>query len=84
MHIIITVVHHKATAHRVCVLVTLTFIEFRYIRTSSNCLKRKKQEAMHCLPGIVSTRNDKHALRAALRGHNDIKTKFIRHTAFAC
>lgn len=24
------------------------------MRTSSNCLKRKKQEAMHCLPGMVS------------------------------
>lgn len=33
---------------------TFTLIELRYMRTSSNCLKRKKQEAMHCLPGIVS------------------------------
>lgn len=24
------------------------------MRTSSNCRKRKKQEAMHCRPGIVS------------------------------
>ena len=33
----------------------LTFKEFRYIRTSSNCFRRKKHEAIHCRPGIVST-----------------------------
>jgi hypothetical protein len=26
----------------------------RYTNTSSNCLRMKKQEAMHYLPGIVS------------------------------
>lgn len=34
--------------------IALTLTELRYMRTSSNSLKRKKQDAMHCLPGIVS------------------------------
>lgn len=53
---------------------TFTLIELRYMRTSSNCLKRKKQEAMHCLPGIVSegdetqTRSQSNASRVGI--HN--------------
>ena len=31
-----------------------TFIEFKYTSTSSKCRIRKKYEAMHCLPAIVS------------------------------
>ena len=34
----------------------VTLIEFKYMRQSSNCRKRMKQEAMHCLPGMVSAR----------------------------
>ena len=32
-------------------------MELRYIKTSSNCFNKKKQEAMHCRPGMVSTKN---------------------------
>lgn len=31
-----------------------TLTELRYMLTSSNCFRRKKQEAMHCRPGMVS------------------------------
>ena len=32
----------------------LALTELRYTKTSSNCRRRKKQDAMHCRPGIVS------------------------------
>lgn len=46
-----------ATSHMKLLWVSvpyLTLIEFRYIKTSSNCLRRKKHAAMHWRPGIVS------------------------------
>lgn len=53
-----------------CYWATLTLTELRYMRTSSNCLKRKKQEAMHCLPGIVSEREKKSCTHAHTCLHN--------------
>lgn len=37
-----------------CPQINPTLIDFKYIRTSSNCFRRKKHIAMHCRPGIVS------------------------------
>lgn len=64
---------------------TLTLTEFRYMRTSSNCLKRKKQEAMHCLPGIVSVSQKcvRHTCSHSSVFNNQIDQIQIQGTAFA-